>query len=154
MTDIIQMKTLFAMALIRTPGDPYSAAFAIFPSEDVSEASEAAKRWPLDPFVLSEMERLKEEGFNVNLPDKQGQAFDVYKLATDTNNSTEDRIKAHELFAKIMGNIERPTVNNGIINNSNKVMIVRMPTHADGSDYSEDEWEAQSALAQKTLQGN
>lgn len=152
--EVQQRKTLFAMALIKNPGDPYTAAFTVFPEHDISGAGDAAKRWPLDAFVLQEMERLKTEGFNIENVDKDTQAYEVYKIACDKQVDVEFRLKAHELYAKIKGNIERPTINNGIINNSNKVMVVRMPTHNDGSQYSEEEWEAQSALAQKTLQGN
>jgi hypothetical protein len=149
---ILQLKTHFAMALLKN-NDPYAAAFAVFPSEEVSMASEASRRWPLDKFVMSEMERLKKEGFGIDNVDKDTQAYDIYKIASDDQVDVEFRLKAHDLYAKIRGHIERPAVNNGIINNSNKVMVIRMPTHNDGTAYSEEEWEQQSSLAQKTLQG-
>jgi hypothetical protein len=148
-----ELKTAFAMTLVREPGDPWKAAFAILP-EDPTRAMHIANVWPADAFVISEIERLKESGSTAQVADKMEQAFDLYKMAKDEKLDAEVRIKAHELYAKIMGHIERPVVNNGIINNSNKVMVVRMPMNEHGEEMSEFELETTSALAQRTLKGN
>lgn len=148
-----ELKTAFAMALVRSPGDSYKAAFAVI-TDDPSFAMIAASRWPLDEFVIAEMERLKESGTTAIVGDKSEQAFKLQKIADNEEYPLEERLKAHELLAKIMGHIERPTVNNGIINNSNKVMIVRVPLNEYGNEMSEDEFELSSQMAQRTLKGN
>jgi hypothetical protein len=147
-----KLKSDFALALIKTPGDPHQAAFSVI--DDPSDAMAAAKRWPSDPFVLSEIERFKADGHGIDNPDKEQQAYEIYKLATQDGVSVEDKLRAHRLYAEIKGHIERPTINNGIINNTNKVMQVAIMLDGAGNPVSENEWENAAERSQKMLQGD
>ena len=94
-------------------------------------------------------ELLAEYGAEHFLPSKADIVRELFKIGTATNHDANDRVKALQEAAKIMGYIEKPapvTVNTGDM--SNRVMIVR--------DHGTlDAWE-EKALAQqnKLINGN
>jgi hypothetical protein len=148
-----EQKTQFAVAVLKNKNDWWKAAFSII-KDDGGKAMWIADHWQFDEFVLKEIARLKEDGFGVETKDKNEAASVAWDMATNENLEPKDRIAALELHSKIMGHIERPTVNNGIINNSNKVMIVPVPYNESGQPMNAEEFERTAALSQKVLQGN
>jgi hypothetical protein len=139
---IRELKTRFAEALLRTPDEPYNAAFAAI--GDSGLALQAANLWARDPFVLSEKIRLCEEhGVKAFLPTKEDQAGALWKMANDKSVEPEDRLKAHRLYAELMGHIEKPSTQVTQVVNQG-VMIVK--DHG-----SNDDWETRAIAQQKGL---
>lgn len=140
------MKLEFAASLLRHPDDPDKAAFAI--TDDTGLALQIAKSWVRDPVVLGEQERLLlSGGARTFLPTKEVQARRVYDEALNTKNTTDDRLKAHRLYAELMAFIEKPTATNVNILNQQNVMVVK--DH--GTD---DDWEKGLQKQQRILTGN
>ena len=147
--DVEEQKTAFAMALLKNPDNPFQAALSILPDTPsaVGFALQIAQLWVNDKFVAEEKLRLIEElGSATFLPTKVDQCRDIWKMATNEKLDEEVRLKAHRLYAEIMGNIEKPTVNNNINNGivNNGVMIVPVST-------SMDEWEKAASAQQREL---
>lgn len=139
----ISMMQDFAANLLRYPDDPFKAAFATTPNTGL--ALQIAKNWPLDPIVKTHQDKLLSSGdAKQYLPTKETQAKDIYAIATCSQNAVEDRLKAHRLYAEVMGFIEKPTPGNqtNILNQG--VMIVRDA----GSDA---DWQEKAAAHQRTL---
>lgn len=142
----IELKRTYAANLLRFPDDPFKAAFSSTP--DSSLALQLANKWQDDPIVKAEMEKL----LNGNeartfLPSKEQQARDIYRMATSEKVDTEDRLKAHRLYAEVMGFIEKPVAGatTNILNQG--VMIVK----DQGSDL---DWQKRAAEQQRTLTGH
>ena len=136
----------YAANLLRTQ-DPFKAAFATTPN--TGEALVIGRDWPHDPVVQAEMDKLlSKEGAKTFLPTKETQAKDIYALATNEKTAVEDRLKAHRLYAEVMGFIEKPSQNGGNVNILNQgVMIVK--------DHGSDEdWQDKAAKQQKALLGH
>jgi hypothetical protein len=141
--DSVSLKHDFAANLLRYPDDPFKAAFATTPETGI--ALKIAREWPLDPVVQAEQDRLLTTGDAKSfLPTKEAQAKDIYAIATSGVVEVEDRLKAHRLYAEIMGFIEKPVpgTTNNILNQG--VMIVK----DQGTD---DEWEDTALKQQRAL---
>lgn len=140
----LQNKIAFAAALLKWPTDPFKAAFSVF--SDTGTAMQVAVQWRNDPVVLAEQSKLLEvEGPKPFLPTKEDQARDIYDIATASIYDSEVRLKAHRLYAEVMGFIEKPAapmVNTGTITQC--VMIV--PDK--GTDK---EWEKKTIEQQRKL---
>lgn len=141
------LKRDFAANLLRYPDDSFKAAFATTPEPGM--ALQMGRDWPNDAFVKAEMNRLLSSGDGAKsfLPTKELQARDIYAIANNARTADEDRLKAHRLYAEIMGFIEKPTQGNttNILNQG--VMIVK----DQGSD---DEWQEKATKQQRTLIGH
>lgn len=144
-----ELKRKFAEAMLKLDGDPFKAAFSIIP--DVGLAMQAANTWPTDPIVAeAKILLLEEKGLRSFLPTKDEQARDIYNMANCEKLDAEVRLKAHRLYAEIMGNIERPALptasNTNII--AQNVMVVK--DHG-----TNDDWEMQAMQQQgKLVHGN
>lgn len=129
----LEQKKAFAMALIRFNGDASKAGFCI--EQDTGKALQIGFTWSHDEFVKAEMERVfgsaEAKKF---LPTKEQQAKDVYSMAVDIKLSTDDRIKAHRLYAEIMQHIEKPKEATTVTVAVQNVMAVPFAK-------SEEEWE-------------
>lgn len=146
--DQTELKREFARALLLTPDDPYKAAFATI-RDDSGLALQVATQWARDPVVVEEMQRiLGGEGEIVGiLPTKERQALDIYKIAIADSIDPEVALKAHRLYAEIMGHIAE--AKGGVTNILNQgVMIVK--------DYGDDtSWEEKAIINQRRLiEGN
>lgn len=140
------LKLKFAASLLRHPQDYDAAAFAV--TDDTGLALQIARLWPDDPVVKGEQERLLLGGEGRSfLPTKEVQARRVYDEATSQKNTTDDRLKAHRLYAELMSYIEKPIATNVNILNQQNVMVVK--------DHGSDEdWEKGLQKQQRTLTGN
>jgi hypothetical protein len=138
----INQKLAFAKAILRNP-DCFAAALSVV--ADTGKALQIANQWPSDPIVVAEKIRIvEEEGPRSLLPTKEEQAADIYKMATDSKLAEEDRLKAHRLYAEVMGHIEKPAVDNSTKIVAQSVMIVK--DHGDDKD-----WEQRTVEQQRTL---
>lgn len=147
MRDTNELKRQFAAELIRNDGQPFKAAFAVA-GEDSGYALQIARVWAADPFVVAEQERLlNSKEASSFLPSKQQQARDIYALATDISKEPEDRLKAHKLYAEIMGYIEKPLAGAGINVLNQGVMIVPMAA-------SDMDWQQKAERQQRLLTTN
>lgn len=141
--DQTQLKKDFAANLLRYPDDPAKAAFNTTP--DVGAALQIAKHWPTDPVVVAEQDRLMaSDGARAFLPTKEAQARDIYALANSPTTDVDNRIKAHRLYAEVMGFIEKPNAGGGINVLNQGVMIVREAA-------SNEDWERKAIEQQRTL---
>lgn len=141
-TDELEKKKLFAAELMRLE-DPFKAAFAVFPDSGV--AMQMARPWEKDPFVLAECDRLSQgKEAKSFLPSKEKQARDVYAIACDITKITEDRLKAHRLYAELMSYIEKPSAGASVNILNQGVMVVKeAATDAD--------WERKAIEQQRRL---
>jgi hypothetical protein len=136
-------KTAFAEALLRYPNDPGKAAFEAIP--DVGTAVQAARNWVNDSFVRAEKIRLLEQsGLKAFLPTKEAQASDIYTIAKDVSVDFDVRLRAHRLYAEVMGHIEKPdtSVKVNVLNQS--VMVVK-------DLGSNEDWERKAEMNQRKL---
>jgi hypothetical protein len=143
------LKEAFVKEWLRT-GDPYKAGLHCYPA-DSGRAMRATWEWPNDPEVLAYRAELIQEataeGTVAGMPSKFEMAREIYQLGQSTAETMEDRLAAFELSAKIMGYIERPSVNvdNRQINVDNRrVMVIK--DH--GNDAA---WESAAARQQRGL---
>lgn len=137
-----RLKTAFAIASLRERDDPFKAAMSVMP--DPGLAIFAAQNWPNDTFVCAEKMRLIEEkGETSFLPSKADQLKDIWIMCTNPKLDEEIRLKAHRLYAEIMGNIEKnPTAQLSLVNNG----IIMIPVPA-----SMDDWEKTAKQQQRGL---
>lgn len=141
--DELTLKHAFAAALLRHDGDAFKAAFAACSNSGI--ALQIARAWINDPIVKAEQERLlSSNDARSFLPTKEQQARDIYTLATDEAREPEDRLKAHRLYAEIMGHIVKEVPSSSINILAQGVMIVRDA----GSD---DDWQEKASRQQRTL---
>lgn len=142
--NVEDQKRAFAAELLRNDGDGFKAAFALF-GEDTGKALQLGRIWLTDPVVIAEQDKLlRSSDAKTFLPSKEQQARDVYKMATDATQPIDDRLKAHRLYAEIMGHIEKPNVQAGTNILNQGVMIVR-------DAGSNDDWEAKAIAHQRSL---
>lgn len=143
------LKEAFVREWLRT-GDVYKAGLTVFPS-DTGRAMRAAWEWPNDPDILAYKQELIIEnevaGHIAGMPTKHELAREIYLLAQSSGEPLEERLAAYELSAKIMGYIERPSlnVNNNTLNvTNNRVMVIK--DHGDDAS-----WESAAARQQRGL---
>lgn len=142
--DFLEEKRAFAVALLRTPKDPFKAALAVF-GANVNMAMYAFQAWPEDPLVKQFVhEATNHHGEMHFLPSRASQAQELWQIANDPRLGMDERLKAHRLYADICGHIEQKglTINNNVT--TNKVMVVKQ--HA-----STDEWADKLAKQQEKL---
>lgn len=145
-TDSFKLKLAFAAELLRNNEDGIKAAFVVF-SDDAGKALQLGRAWINDPVVIAEKQRLlNTTDAKTFLPSKEQQARDVYSMATDATKEIDDRLKAHRLYAEIMGHIEKPT-SGGVNILAQGVMVVRDA----GTD---EEWAEKASRQQRTLTGD
>jgi hypothetical protein len=136
-------KRQFAAALLRT-GDGFKAAIEVV-GDDPGFALQISNIWRNDPLVKAEQERLlSTQDAKQFLPTKEAQARDIWAMATNDLTSVEDRLKAHRLYAEVMGHIEKPAAQGGINILSQGVMIVR-------ESGSNQEWQERAIAQQRAL---
>lgn len=138
-------KKAFAKAWLQLD-NPFQAALSLFP-DSAGIALQLAHLWINDPEVKIEKERLLNDGgaeAKTVLPSKEKQALAVWALANDEKRPTEERLKAHRLYAELRSFIEKPAAAGGTNILNQGVMIIK--DH--GSD---EEWERRASEQQQQL---
>lgn len=135
-----------ALARVRPDTDQgrFEAACLTFPEqEDDNLARKAALEYRYDRIVMEETARLAAEEPEAGLPSRAEQARDIYNL-TKAASAVDDKLKAHKLYAELMGYVQKPAPGNfgGTVIN-NRIMV--MPAAAVSSTAWEDQAEAQQA---------
>lgn len=151
-TDPARKKRYAALARVRPATDEgrFEAACLTFPDqEDDNLARMAATEYQFDRVVIEETARLEREEPESDLPSKAQQARDIYNLAMGAK-SVDDKLKAHKLYAEIMGHVVKPgeAGGNNVYVDNRRVMI--MPP----APVSVDEWETGAVEVQAQLVGN
>jgi hypothetical protein len=85
----------------------------------------------------------------MGLPSKAQQARDIYNLAQGAA-SIDDKLKAHKLYAEIMGHVQKPGEGKGgdtYIDNRSVILLPRRETNLDA-------WEADTIEHQAQLVSN
>ncbi|MFZ1074816.1 MAG: hypothetical protein WAN50_00350 [Minisyncoccia bacterium] len=105
-----EQKTIFAIELLRFPGEHLRAATSVLGElHPIQGRMQLADLWRTDPFVLDTckdlLERYGEEHF---LPTKSDVARIIFKRATGPNIDAENFGKLMKLYAEVRGFIERP----------------------------------------------
>jgi hypothetical protein len=137
----------------RTIEAAHEAAMRVFPLPgDEILATKARTDWLNDPIVLEELDRLSKSQDYGELPSRAQQARDIYNLAQDHTKPIDDRIKAHKLYAEIMGFVQKPGNagqggGNTYIDNRRVILLPQEPA-------SIDEWEAEAKAHQAKLVSN
>lgn len=141
-------KRAFAEQLLRNDGDAFKAAFAVFgdPAQ-TGIALQIARTWVNDAFVVAEQARLLATSeAKTFLPSKEQQARDIYTLAMNEKNAPEERLKAHRLYAEIMGHIEKERAAGLTLVNQGVMLVRDAGTDAD--------WQEKAVRQQRTLTAN
>jgi len=146
MTYTVDDKAAFAAFLFANPLDRFGAAkFAMGADASTTDMAAMAATLPKDEYVLSEVERLRQESANEEtLPNKADLARLVWTMAEDTAASMDDRLKAAKLYAEVRSFIDKPSPAVHDANVIPSVMIVR----EHGSDK---EWEQKMKEQQERL---
>lgn len=141
LTNENELKEQFARLLIKYPDNVFYAAKLLF-EPNISLCLQIARDWPKDELVISIKNRiLIGADYKMLLASKADVAQDVHKIASNELTHTEYRLKGYELFAKMMGYVEKE---GATINNVNNVMVVK--DHG-----SNDEWETKLLEQQNKL---
>jgi hypothetical protein len=142
-----------ALARVRpdTRDGRYEAACLTFPDIcDNNLVFKAIEEYPFDRVVIEERARLEAAEPEHGLPTKAQQARDIYNLAQGAA-SIDEKLKAHKLYAEIMGHVVKPGEGNGggntYIDNRSVILLPRRETNLD-------EWEAQTITQQAQLVSN
>lgn len=143
--DELQLKIEFAKNYLRHNRNGFDAAFATVPTKSPGVALQMGRDWPKDPVVLVELERLMQGSEAKSfLPTKEKQAQDIYAIATSERVSVDEKLKAHRLYAEMMGHIEKPVPGGNVNILTQGVMIVKDA----GSD---EEWQEKALAQQRRL---
>lgn len=121
-------KRYAALARVRPDNEAgrFEAACLTFPDqEDDNLALKAAAEYRFDRVVIEEMSRLATEEPEATLPTKAQQARDIYNLASGAA-SVDEKLKAHKLYAEIMGYVQKPGDHGGanVYVDNRRVMIL------------------------------
>lgn len=148
--DVDRKKKFAALCRVRPDSNEgrFEAACLVFPDqEDTQLALKAMNEWRYDPIVIQEMATLAAAEEKTELPSREQQARDVYRLASDNTKGIDDRLKAHKLYADLMGFVQKPTDNSGsnVYIDNRRVMVMPSPAN------SADEWEATAKKHQAGL---
>ncbi len=148
-------KRYAALARVRPDTDQgrYEAACLTFPDHaDDNLARSAAQEYRYDRVVIEETARLEREEPLNGLPTKAQQARDIYNLAMGAP-SIDDKLKAHKLYAEIMGHVVKPGEGSG---NGNTYIdnrsVILLPRRAKPEEL--DEWEGTTVEHQANLVAN
>jgi hypothetical protein len=107
---------------------------------------DVAKTWPNDPVVVAELTRLRHAGHDTNLPNKADIGRRLINIADDNKVNIENRLKALDKYAELMGMKPKeggPAVHIGNVD-QRRVFVLPLPA-PDLND-----WEA-GALKQQGL---
>lgn len=108
--------------LLTQLGDPFKAAFKIFP-DDSSYAIQIANEWPKDRTVID----ILNDG-EIALPDEKLPTRNDLKLEiwNRMRSSDDDNfVKMGKLYAEVSGFVEKPGAQVNVQNVSNKVMVIK-----------------------------
>jgi hypothetical protein len=143
MNDADEQKKLYAVALVKSQGDAYLAALALF-GNDIPRALSISREWPNDPVVQAAL--AEEEDNPVHLPDKLKVAWRLWELANAKAVEAKDQIKALDQYAELMEFKPKAgtTINNNTLVDNRSVMVV--------TDHgTNEEWEAKLRRQQAAL---
>lgn len=146
----VELKRKFAALLRERPDNDsgrFEAACILFPDqEDTQLCLRIIQEWPRDPIVMTALAELAKAEKADELPSREQQARDIYKLAADNTKGVDDRLKAHKLYADLMGFVQKPgaAAANVFIDNR-RVMLMPAPAN------SVDDWEKQATSHQSGL---
>lgn len=100
------LKAAFAAFLLETPDKPFEAALKLFPSDrERGKACQITFSWPQDPFVIAEMQRLKEttEYENPELPSKKRLIAMAMEVYSNKFTPPKEKNAAIKLIADLQG---------------------------------------------------
>lgn len=140
-----ERKKKFAELLLKE-GNPFQAALAVFPPEQLGDALQIAEQWAEDVEVKRYCEQIvKQVGDKAVLPAKETIVREVLALGRITDAEMRARLAAYRLIAEVCGYIEKPSpqVN---VNQNNMYRVMQMPNH--GTD---EEWERKAVEQQQRL---
>lgn len=142
-SEMEERREAFAFAYLRNPDNPSAAAREI--EKHPGRAYWIFQNWAFDETVLALMGKtVAELGPKATIPTKEEFASKLFRDANEIGDP-EIRLDYMELFAKVMGYVEKPgtIVNNNVLT-SNRVLL--MPSSA-----SSEEWEAKLKAQQTRL---
>lgn len=152
--DELERKRKYAFQLLLEPNEPYKAGLKAYPEDTPYSngmAFKIASEWQCDEECLSlRRDLVAEYGEAFFLPTKGDIAREVYNTAIKTAKTAADKLKALELYANLMGFIEKPAqavINNTNTQTTNKVMVVPKSS-------SDDDWESRLIEQQQKLVAN
>lgn len=146
-----ELKVAFAAGYLKNPTNPFKVAIDLLGDDDPGNTSDAAymaNRWPKDPEVIAEMQRLEsKEGELAFLPTKADLARKIWDTANRPLDPA-DSAKLLKLYGEVMGFIEKPgtNVNVDARNLSRNVMVIK--------SHDKDSWEAKARQQQRELTNN
>lgn len=146
------LKQTFVKEWLKT-NDPFKAGIACFPADN-GRALRCAWEWTQDVAVLAYRQELLEDSVvHPGLPTKEELALEVYQRASKAVFDA-DAFEGLELVGKIMGYIEKPSVNidNRSVNVVNKVMVVK--DHGTDEDWEKRLHQNQTHLTQTATKPN
>lgn len=118
-----KLKDAFAAAYLRNPTDSYAAARVI--ESNYGKAAWISLNWVFDEYVIAKMSTMQQSvGVASMLPTKEEFALQVLTASTDVADKA-DKLKYLDLFAKVMGYVDKPGAGGNIGNltiNQNRVM--------------------------------
>lgn len=98
-------KSEFAKLLLMFPGEPFKAAMELYPN-DAGRALYLATQLINDPFIIDEIERLKEENFELTLmPSKLDLLKKVWGRLDNKFLDTDSFCKLARLYSELQGYI-------------------------------------------------
>lgn len=148
------LKVRFAGYLHERPDNDLermNAARLLFPLQSqVGLALDVAQNWPNDPVVIAELDRLGNSGADANLPSKADVARRYMKIADDKAQTIDQRLKALDKYAELMGMKPAPGAGGfGGVSIDNRRVFVLPAAQAI------DEWEGETVEQQaKLITGN
>lgn len=143
--ETLKKKREFAANFLKSPLDPYAAAYATDPRPQY--AMWITNTWQFDADVQTFMKELRDEHKTAaSIPTKEEFAALLIADAQKCRNSS-DRLDYYKLFGSVMGYIEKPagtTINNNTVVDNRKV--IALPPAP-----SVDDWEVQAEIQQMKL---
>lgn len=100
------LKAAFAAFLLETPDKPFEAALKLFPSDrERGKACQITFSWPQDPFVIAEMQRLREttEYEDPELPSKKRLIAMAMEVYSNQFTPPKEKNAAIKLIADLQG---------------------------------------------------
>lgn len=102
-----ELKKAFALAVLRNPGGhPIKTAQDVAVKYKITNPTHLgfiSSTFPNDPYVLAEMERIKEEEPEKLLPTATEVALEAWTLARDKSVEAKDRVAAMKVVNELMG---------------------------------------------------
>lgn len=147
-------KKAFAYYLRRYPDNAQgymNAAGQVFPDEaDHFLRWEVSAKWPFDPVVRMELDKLARAEPEADLPTVEQVAREVYSLSIDNTKSVKERLDAYRLYGELRQMIGKagPTINNQTNNtfNDNRGFYVVPERATDTAAFEREAIEQQARL--------